>query len=159
VLIGHTQFTRKRERERDRTMYKRIPTQIAIAAFTKEETADEVVKKLVDAMADGKAVCTNLAIAKKNKDGKIKVKELGKPSLLKGMAAGTAAGAVVGSVVGGISLAFLGPVAVVGGAVGGIAGGAVGSINGAAIGTYVSPSSSTNCLPNSFIISHAPFYI
>jgi len=80
-------------------LYKRIPTQILVAAFSRLDGAEKALNLIGQAMAEaeGYVVCTNAAVVKKLEDGKLRVTELGNPGLLKGMAGGTAAGAAVGA--------------------------------------------------------------
>lgn len=63
--------------------YKRVPTQIVVAAYHKEDEAEKTLENLVEAMANEQIVCTNIAIAKRNAKGKVKVKELGKAGITK----------------------------------------------------------------------------
>lgn len=63
-------------------LYKRVPTQIVVAAYHKEDGAEKALVNLIEAMADEAIVCTNVAIATKNDKGKVKVKELGKPGFV-----------------------------------------------------------------------------
>lgn len=57
-------------------LYKRVPTQIVVAAYHEEDGAEKALANLIEAMADEAIVCTNVAIATKNDKGKVKVKEL-----------------------------------------------------------------------------------
>ena len=67
-------------------MYKRIPTQIVVAAYPEEDGAEKSLKELAKAMSKGDfPVCTNATIATRHLNGKIRVKELGKPTMLKGL--------------------------------------------------------------------------
>lgn len=63
--------------------YKRVPTQIIVAAYHKEDGAENALQNLVDAMKDEAIVCTNIAVAKRNAKGKVHVKELGKAGIAK----------------------------------------------------------------------------
>lgn len=104
-------------------MSKRIPLQIFVGAFRDEDAVDAIEKVISgDEWESNKIVCTNLAIAKKDYDGKMKVKELGHLSSLQG----AAAGGVIGGLIGGLSMLLLGPVGVMAGAsAGGTAGAAL----------------------------------
>lgn len=121
-------------------IYKRIPTQIVVAAFTDEGGAQKCLEAVAKAAAEEKEgpvpVATNAAIATKCADGKMHVKEYGKPNMVKGLLGGTILGGVAGAALGAIALAILGPV---GSAVGAVAGGAIGAplgaVNGAIVGT------------------------
>lgn len=101
-------------------LYKRIPTQIVVCAYNSEDGAETAAKQLVEAMADQKIVVTNMALAKQDKEGKTKVKELGKPGFVKGLVVGTAVGGAAGAVIGGSALALLGPIGVWSGATAGV---------------------------------------
>jgi len=117
-------------------LYKRIPTQIVIAAYHKEDGAEKARANLVEAMADEQIVCTNVAIAKKNDKGKVHCKELGKPGFVKGLIGGGVAGNAAGAAIGGAALHLLGPIGVGAGAIaGGLVGGAIGSVKGAVLGS------------------------
>lgn len=64
-------------------MAKRIATQFIVAAFTTEDAVDLVEKEIMDMEFEAKQVlCTNMAIAKCDIAGKIKIKEMGNPSSL-----------------------------------------------------------------------------
>ena len=117
-------------------MYKRVPTQIVVAAFNKEEDAEKCLHGVAKAMMqdDKFPICTNAAVAKKGTDGKTKVKEYGKPNMLKGLVGGTAVGGAAGAAVGGAALSILGPIGVGAGA---LAGGAIGAPLGAVQGAIV----------------------
>jgi len=117
-------------------LYKRVPTQIVIAAYHKEDGAEQALANLVEAMADEQIVCTNVAIAMKNDKGKVHCKELGKPGFVKGLVGGGVAGNTAGAAIGGAALHLLGPVGVGAGAIaGGLVGGAIGSVKGAVLGS------------------------
>lgn len=117
-------------------LYKRVPTQILIAAYNKKDGADKALAELIEAMKDKQIVCTNVAVAKMDKKGRVRVKELGKPGFLNGLMGGGAHGKAAGAAVGGAALSLLGPIGVtIGGATGGLVGGALGSVQGAVIGS------------------------
>mmetsp|Transcript_1103 Transcript_1103/g.2573 ORF Transcript_1103/g.2573 Transcript_1103/m.2573 type:complete len:276 (+) Transcript_1103:154-981(+) len=117
-------------------IYKRIPTQILVAAFTDEGGAQKCLEAVAKAAAEEKAgpITTNAAVATKGVDGKMRVKEYGKPNMVKGLLGGTVLGGVSGAALGGAALAILGPVGI---GVGAIAGGAVGAPLGAVKGAMV----------------------
>ena len=104
-------------------MAKRIPLQIFVGAFRDEDAVDAIEKVISsEEWESNKIVCTNLAIAKKDYDGEMKVKELGHPSSLQS----AAVGGVVGGLIGGLSMLLLGPAGVMAGAsAGGTAGAAL----------------------------------
>jgi uncharacterized membrane protein len=118
-------------------MYKRIPTQSLVAAFTDEQGAEKVLESVAKAAAKEEfPICTNAAIAVRNEKGRTTVKELGKPGMLKGLVGGGAVGGVAGAVVGGAALSILGPIGVAAGAVaGGAVGVPLGAVEGAIVGS------------------------
>ena len=117
-------------------LYKRVPTQILIAAYHKEDGAQNALMNLVEAMMDEQIVCTNVAVARMDAKGRVRVKELGKPGFVKGLVGGGAHGKAAGAALGGAALSLLGPIGVgVGAVTGGLAGGALGSVQGAVIGS------------------------
>lgn len=117
-------------------LYKRVPVQILIAAYHKKDGADKALEHLVEAMKDEQIVCTNVAVAKMDKKGRVRVKELGKPGFVKGLVGGGAHGQAAGAAIGGAALSLLGPIGVaVGGVTGGLVGRTLESVQGAVIGS------------------------
>ena len=92
-------------------MAKVLPTQIVIATFQQEDTADKVADGLNEALANGELFYKNLAIIKKDEGGKIQVRETN--------AIKAAPAAAAGGLLGGLALCLFGPVGVAAGAAGG----------------------------------------
>lgn len=92
---------------------KLLPTQVVIAAYTKLDTADEAANAL---KASREVICKNIAVIRKDDDGKLKITEMGKIRKRHG--------AAVGALVAGTSVLLLGPITVAAGAVGGALAGA-----------------------------------
>jgi uncharacterized membrane protein len=119
-------------------MYKRVPTQILVVGFTNEEDAEKCLHKVAKAAkASEFPICTNAAIAKKGMDGRTKVKELGKPNMLKGLVGGTHVGGAAGASAGRAALSIIGPIGAntLGAFVGGAIGAPLGAVKGAVVGT------------------------
>jgi hypothetical protein len=118
-------------------MYKRVPTQVVVAAFPSEDGAEKCLHNLASSMKKGSfPTCTNAVIASKATSGRVKVSELGKPGMLKGLVGGAAVGEASGAVVGGAALSILGPIVSAAGATaGGAVGGSLGMVKGAIVGT------------------------
>lgn len=92
-----------------------VPVEVVVAAFQDEKAADQVSDQLKAAQKAGQIYYKNLAVVRKNPDGKVKIKETGDMSF--------GPGAGIGAVVGGALGLFAGPAGLVAGAA---AGGAIG---------------------------------
>lgn len=88
-----------------------------IAAYTKLDAADEAANAL---KASREVICKNIAVIRKNDEGKLKITEMGKIR--------KAHEAAVGALVAGTSVLLLGPIFVAGGAVGGALAGATAAV-------------------------------
>lgn len=99
-------------------MSEQVPIQLIVAAFQKEDGAEEVWKELKAAKWGGIIKIDRMAIVRRTEKDKIKIKEQGDP--------GGGKGAVVGAVVGGILGSIAGPLGAV--VVGGATGAAVGGL-------------------------------
>ena len=95
--------------------YKRLPTQIVVAAFHNDTKAEKAAELLIDAAFIGLLRFRNLAVVRKDEYGAVKIQETG--DMTDGLAA------TVGMFLGGLALLILGPAGVV-------AGGAAGAIVG-----------------------------
>lgn len=103
-----------------------VPIQIVVAAFQDEQTAGQVADALKDAKRAGQLSYKNLAVVRKNAEGKVKIKESGDMSF--------GPGAGVGAVVGGLLGLFAGPAGLVAGAAaGGVIGGSAAALYDAGI--------------------------
>lgn len=101
-------------------MAKLLPTTVVIAAFNNEDAADAVSTALAKAVGDKEIPpFVNMACAKKNATGNVKVSEMGNGL---GFAGGS-----VGALVGGLSCILLGPAGVAAGAAVGAAVGVAGT--------------------------------
>lgn len=82
-------------------MAKLVPTQVIIAGFNNEDQADAISTALAKAAVDKDIPSpVNMAVARKNASGKVKVSEMGNGL---GFASGS-----VGALVGGLSCVLLG---------------------------------------------------
>jgi len=89
----------------------KVPTQIVIAAFHEEAAAGQVADGLKQAKKDHQINYRNVAVIRKDKKGKVKVKETGD------MSAGHGAG--IGAVIGGLFAVLAGPAGLAAGAAAG----------------------------------------
>ena len=121
--------------------YKRIPTQVVVAAFTTEEAAYEAlkaVKETYEVAAEYNEnvarnsnsqpeefielpLCSNAIIARKSEDGKSRVKEYGKPDYVTNIVSSGLLGGATGAVIGAALTLALGPAGVLAGAAHGAA--------------------------------------
>ncbi len=98
-----------------------LPVQIVVAAFQDEKAADQVADQLKAAKNAGQLSYSNLAVVRKNPEGKVKIKETGDMTF-------------IGAVVGGALGLFAGPAGLVAGAAaGGVIGGAAASLRDSGI--------------------------
>lgn len=84
-----------------------------VAAYTKVDAADNAADAL---KASRDVICKNIAVIRKNDEGKLKITEMGKIRKTHG--------AAVGALVAGTSVLLLGPITIAAGAVGGALAGA-----------------------------------
>ena len=103
-----------------------VPVQIVVAAFQDEMAADQVADQLKAAQSAGQLSYKNLAVVRKNPEGKVKIKETGDMSF--------GPGAGIGAVVGGALGLFAGPAGLVAGAAaGGVIGGSAAALRDSGI--------------------------
>lgn len=92
-----------------------VPIQLIVAAFNEEKAADAVLKELKQAKREKLIGIQNAAVLRKDKNGKLRIKETADMSGGKGAAFGGVTGAVIGLIAG--------PALVVPAAVGALVGG------------------------------------
>jgi len=97
----------------------KVPVQVVVAAYRDEEAADQVADALKLAKQRGQLYYQNLAVIRKNPEGKVKIKETGDMSF--------GPGAGIGAVVGGALGLLAGPGGLVAGAAAGAAIGGAGA--------------------------------
>jgi uncharacterized membrane protein len=103
-----------------------VPVKIVVAAFQDEQTADAIADELKEARHAGELNYKNLAVVRKNPDGKVKIKETGDMSF--------GPGAGIGAVVGGALGLLAGPAGLVAGAAaGGVIGGSAAALRDSGI--------------------------
>lgn len=116
-------------------LYRRVPTQISLAAFPAAEAAAVAAEKLATALKEEPIVCTDLICVAKNLDGKIHIREHGNDGPVDGFVAGGSQGTYYGACAGEIALSIFGEVGTtVGGVAGGFIGGTVGGVGGFVVG-------------------------
>jgi uncharacterized membrane protein len=98
---------------------KKVPVQVVVAAFREEGAAQEVADALKSAKYRYGVRYKNVAVVRKNEEGKVKIKETGDM--------GGGVGATIGAVVGGALGIFAGPPGLVAGAAAGAAIGGAGA--------------------------------
>jgi uncharacterized membrane protein len=76
------------------------PVQLLIAAFDEEDAADSAAKRLKSARKDGQVDFDNMAVVRRDDNGRLHVKETGDPKPGKGAFAGGLTGAVLGALAG-----------------------------------------------------------
>lgn len=94
------------------------PVEFIVAAFPEESKAEDILKKLKQMDRDGSIQILNAAVLKKNKDGKVRVKETEDVDSRRGALFGAIAGGIVG-LLGGPAGVLVGAAA--GAATGGVA--------------------------------------
>jgi uncharacterized membrane protein len=103
-----------------------VPVQIVVAAFHDEGAADAVADAIKQAKKEGQLTYSNLAVVRKNPEGKVKISETGDMSF--------GPGAGIGAVVGGALGLFAGPAGLIAGAAaGGVIGGSAAALHDAGI--------------------------
>jgi len=95
-----------------------LPTQVMIATYEQEDSADEALKDLLTANKAGTIEIQDAAVIRKDKNGKLHIKETADPSLGAGAGIGALIGGVVGLLGGPAGVVILGAA---GAAVGGLA--------------------------------------
>ena len=104
----------------------KVPVQLVVAAYRDEEAADQVADALKQAKQQGQIYYQNVAVVRKNPEGKVKIKETGDM--------GAAPGAGIGAVAGGALGLLAGPAGLVAGAaVGAVIGGVGAALHDAGI--------------------------
>jgi uncharacterized membrane protein len=97
----------------------KVPVQLVVAAYRDEEAADQVADALKQAKHQGQIYYQNVAVVRKNAEGKVKIKETGDM--------GGGVGAAIGAVAGGALGLLAGPGGLVAGAAAGAAIGGAGA--------------------------------
>jgi uncharacterized membrane protein len=97
----------------------KVPVQLVVAAYHDEDAADQIAGAIKQAKHDRQLNYKNIAVIRKNEEGKVKIKETGDM--------GGGVGASVGAVVGGALGLFAGPAGLVAGAAAGAAIGGAGA--------------------------------